>query len=125
MADSKKDVAEKPTPKRKRADQLMSMWAASLVVAFLFVILFGVQVFYVQEESTIRRESYIANLQQLYQQETQECFGLAAGAAEGEGAPQSSESAQQCLERVNEEGRYAQLLRKWSGDELLLDTLEL
>lgn len=117
-------VADSVTTKTGKKDfqqQVMQMWAASIVVALMLVLVVGIQTFFTQEESQIRRESYLANLEQLYQQELQECYGLSAG-AEGDEAAQT-ESATQCLERVNQEGRYAELVRKWGGEDRLFKEL--
>jgi len=105
--------------------QIVRLWAVSLVMAALFFVFFAIGTFYTSEEAEIRRESYLANLDQLYQQELQECFALGAapdGGEEGEEAP--GESQADCIERINEEGRYAQLVRKWGGNDALRTDLQ-
>ena len=108
--------------KQNTSEMITRLWAATLVVAILFLAAFSMQVYFVYEESEIRRESYLANLEQLYQQEVQQCFTAAAAPAEGE-APAAPAPSQECLDETNETGRYAQLLKKWGGTDLLVDGL--
>ncbi len=103
--------------------QIVRLWAASLVVAIIFFVFYAVRTLYSYEEAEIRRESYLANLDQLYQQELQECLGLGAQIPEEEGAPAAAESEPECIARINDEGRYAQLVRKWGGADAVRTTL--
>ncbi len=116
-------MAEKSTGGDDYKQQIVRLWAASLVVAILFFVAFVTQVFFLAEETEIRRESYVANLEQFYQQEIQECFGATPG-ADGSLPPTLDENAErECLERVNETGRYAQLIEKWGGSDILITEL--
>ncbi len=95
-------------------ERVLRLWMVSIVVAVLFLVSSALSTLVSLEESEIRRETYITNLNQFYQQEAQACAG--GFGAEG----QDEQSASDCLEVLNESNRFAELLKKWGGEEMLL-----
>ena len=95
-------------------DRVLRMWAVSLVLVVLFLIGYAFNTMTNVEEGRIRRETYITNLSQFYQQEAQACLNPASLGIS------STQSPADCLDDLNQSNRFAELLDEWGADELLL-----